>query len=362
MTSTADSRIALTSWSDFRAANRRIRIRDAAKLLGTTEAELLATGIGNEVTRLTVENRATGWGEIIERMPSLGRVMALTRNEHCVHERRGQFREIGFFGSMGNVVGHDIDLRFFLNAWAFGFAVTEPLKDGGTKRSLQFFDAAGTAIHKVFLEEEGDIAAFENIVEEFRMAGEDVALSTTPKEPKKTDQPDSAIDAAGFRAALEALQDTHDFFGLLRKFGLGRVQALRLAGDRFASRLAPTVAEPLLRAAAERALPIMVFVGNHGMIQIHTGEVQKIVPFGENAEWINVLDSEFNLHLMQPGVHEAWVARKPTRDGHVTSVELFDAEGELVVQFFGKRKPGESELEEWRALAADLQTSHPAVR
>jgi putative hemin transport protein len=34
----------------------------------------------------------------------------------------------------------------------------------------------------------------------------------------------------------------------------------------------------------------------------------------------------------------------------VTSLELFDDKGEMIVQFFGKRKPGNPELESWREL------------
>ena len=87
------------------------------------------------------------------------------------------------------------------------------------------------------------------------------------------------------------------------------------------------------------------------MIQIHTGPVQRIAPHGE---WINVLDEQFNLHLRQPALTHAWAVRKPTSNGHVTSVECYDARGELIVQFFGKRKPGETELAAWRELVAQL--------
>ncbi|MNW15313.1 Hemin transport protein HemS [compost metagenome] len=43
--------------------------------------------------------------------------------------------------------------------------------------------------------------------------------------------------------------------------------------------------------------------------------------------------------------------RKPSSDGMITSWEAFDADGELVVQLFGARKPGIPEREDWRALA-----------
>jgi putative hemin transport protein len=35
--------------------------------------------------------------------------------------------------------------------------------------------------------------------------------------------------------------------------------------------------------------------------------------------------------------------RKPTKDGHVTSLEAYGADGGLIIQFFGQRHEGESE-------------------
>jgi putative hemin transport protein len=95
----------------------------------------------------------------------------------------------------------------------------------------------------------------------------------------------------------------------------------------------------------------MVFVGNPGCIQIHTGPVARIVPMGP---WINVMDPGFNLHLRADHVREAWVVRKPTSDGIVTSLELFDATGETIALLFGARKPGKPEDERWRELVAGL--------
>jgi putative hemin transport protein len=97
----------------------------------------------------------------------------------------------------------------------------------------------------------------------------------------------------------------------------------------------------------------MVFVGSRGCIQIHTGPVENIKMFG--ADWLNVLDDNFNMHLFMPKVVTAWVVRKPTVEGIVTSVELYDAAGENLVLFFGKRKPGQLEDENWRGLVSELE-------
>jgi len=336
-------------WEKLHRENPTVRIRDAARVLGVGEAELLATGCGENVTRLRA-GMDKGWGDILLRVSSLGRVMALTRNEDAVHERKGLYREIQFFNHFGNVLGPDIDLRFFMNSWAAAFAVREESAHG-TRESLQFFGPDGSAIHKIYLEAEADRVAFEKLIADFRSEDQSPSQTVQPAKAKTLDRPDADIDVAGLLEGWRGLQDTHDFFLLLRKFQVGRLQALRLAGEEFAQAVPLDAGEKILRVAAEKALPIMVFVGNDGMIQIHTGTVEKIVPYGE---WINVLDPEFNLHLRQSAVHSAWTVRKPTRDGDVNSLELYDAAGELIVQFFGKRKPGESELPQWREILKSL--------
>lgn len=69
------------------------------------------------------------------------------------------------------------------------------------------------------------------------------------------------------------------------------------------------------------------------------------------GDWFNVLDADFNLHLNMPAVAQLWRVRRPSTDGIITSWEAFSAEGELIVQLFGLRKPGQSELVGWRTLA-----------
>src|SRR5262249_20710224 len=96
---------------------------------------------------------------------------------------------------------------------------------------------------------------------------------------------------------------------------------------------------------------IMCFVGNPGCIQIHTGPIKVLKAMGP---WFNILDPRFNLHLREDAIAQAWVVKKPTSDGVVTSVELLDANGFCFTQFFGERKPGRAELENWRWIDNSL--------
>jgi len=144
-------------WETFKEENPKVRIRDAAKQLATTEAELLFTAVGNTVTRLKNE-----FQQILKAVESLGKVMALTRNDYCVHERKGVYSNVSFSGPMGLALNPDIDLRLFMFAWSSAFAVDE-----NGRKSLQFFGKDGEAVHKIYLLETSDIQAFDILVQEF---------------------------------------------------------------------------------------------------------------------------------------------------------------------------------------------------
>lgn len=330
-----------------------LRARDAAAQLSVSEAELLASRVGEDAVLL-----CTDWKELLPALLSLGEVMALTRNEHCVHERHGYYRETTVMpnGKMGLVVSADIDLRLFLSGWKSAFALTKETKRG-IQRSLQFFDAQGVAAHKVFLTDNSDISAWDTLVARFTAPEQVSVLTVEPAVEKATELPDSEIDVADLRERWSELKDTHHFYALLKKAHTTRTQALRLAGSEWAEPLATDALPQLFEQAAEQQLPIMVFVGNDQCVQIHSGTVTNLRWAGE---WFNVLDPEFSLHLKAHAVTQLWRVRKPTAHGVITSWEAYDASGNLIVQLFGVRTQSTPESEQWRALAESF-SALPAV-
>ncbi|WP_417662953.1 hemin-degrading factor [Pseudomonas sp.] len=339
-------------WQQLRGDQSRLRARDAAVHLSVSEAELVASRLAVDTVRLRPE-----WEELLPALGELGYVMALTRNEHCVHERKSVYRDVTVSagGKMGLVVSADIDLRLFLGGWGSVFAISEQT-DKGIQRSIQVFDHQGTAVHKVFLTETSELAAWEPLVERFRAPQQSTELQLqAPPEPLAV-KPDSEINQQTLRQGWSELKDTHHFFALLKKHGAGRTQALRLAGEEWAEPLDPSELTRAMEQAGERDIAIMVFVGNRHCIQIHTGPVRKLRWMDT---WFNVLDPEFNLHLKTPAITELWRVRKPSSDGVITSLEAFDADGELAIQLFGARKPGIPELRTWRELVESLPVVAP---
>jgi putative hemin transport protein len=353
MLSSANADLA-ARWSRLRGEQPTLRIRDAATTLGVSEAELVALGALQDAGGTTATPLAADWRSILSEMPSVGRVMCLTRNEHCVHERHGRFEDVQVTGPHGLVLGPDIDLRLFLGSWKHGFAVREPQKLGnqqGEQLSLQFFDGAGEAVHKIYATDETDRSAFDALIARHRAAAP-AELTVLPRAPDTVDRPDSDIDVEGLRQAWRAMKDTHEFFGMLGKFKVGRVQALRLVGEEFARELPPRALRSAMEAASTDGTPIMIFVGSGGCIQIHSGPINRLV---EVHGWFNVLDPAFNLHLREAGVARVFSVRKPTDDGVVTSIEAFCNRDRNILLMFGARKPGKPELEPWRNIVARIE-------
>jgi putative hemin transport protein len=328
-------------YESMKAENPKLRIRDIAKNMQVGEGQLVALRVGDGVTRLEGDFK-----ELLKEVATMNKVMALTRNDDAVHERKGVYNNVSFEGPVGLVLDADIDLRLFMMHWAFGYAVSE-----GDRHSLQFFDKSGEAVHKIYLTEDSNKEAYDAIVAKYTGAEQTSDMTTSSYEAAPAELADSEIDVAAFQEGWLNMQDTHEFYGLTRKHKLTRTQALRLAPEGHAKQVDNKVGVAMLEKASERQVPIMAFVANRGCIQIHSGTVTKLM---ETGPWFNVLDPDFNLHLRQEKVASTYMVRKPSVDGIVTSLELFDDKGDMIIQYFGKRKPGIPELEEWRAVVADV--------
>lgn len=330
-----------TAWENLECDVRKLRAHDAAAKLLVSEGELIASFAGERALRLETKGIA-----IISELSALGPVKAITRNTACVHEKIGYYEKVSGEGAVGLVLGSAIDLRLFPTHWHHSFAVFEQT-EWGLRRSLQFFDADGSAVHKIYQTQNSDSDAFDQLIARWRCTDQSPRMTVQPPAPPTTILANEKIDADGLRRDWAVLQDTHDFFGLLRRYRVDRLQALRLAGENLARTIASDNVATILQAARDGGCAIMVFVGNAGCIQIHTGPVHTLKRTGQ---WINILDSDFCLHMREDAIAHAFIVRKPTRDGDVHSLELFDHNGVCFAQIFGARKPGRPERRDWRAL------------
>ncbi|WP_035819184.1 hemin-degrading factor [Janthinobacterium sp. RA13] len=351
-------------WSTLRTEQPKLQIRDAARALGVSEAQLLATNIGKGVTRLQADGNQPR--EIMRAALDLGVVQAITRNENGVIETTGvasKFKQAGDKSEQadakdpetqarqrniaGGYLGGQIDLRFHFENWKYAFAVEQAGRDGKPTRSLQFFDANGTAVHKIYLRNEPGVAVYDKLVATFRLPQQSAELNVLAVAPKAAEKPDAEIDVKEFQLAWKDMTDVHQFAQIMREFHLTREQALRLAPAGVVERVTPQALRTLLENAAKDKVAIMVFLGNEGLTQIYSGKIEKIMAAGG---FFNVLDPDFNLHIRDTALRSGWVVKR----GGVTSVEFFDNDGTQVVSFFGVRERGKPQPQSWVDLADSL--------
>jgi putative hemin transport protein len=292
--------------------------------------------------------------------------MSLTRNDACILEHKGSFQKVNIFEAgdhfIGTVIG-PIETRIFYKNWHVAFAVRQE-KKGKILQSIQVFDKAGDAITKIYLQKKhkrkSNEVAYHQIIEDFRSPNQG---PEQPVIPYSDEVFSSDVDQEAFLEDWGSLRDTHDFFPMLRKHKIHRFHALELAVEKYTYQIQPEAVQTILEEAAATQLPIMIFAGKRGTLQIHQGKVrtirmlERVTPDRGHTgaeKWLNVLDPDFNMHLRMDQVDTAWVVKKPTADGIVTAIELFDTQKNLIAQFFGLRKPGIPQKETWAQLVAAL--------
>ena len=325
-----------------REDNHGLRARDLADKLGISEAALVAAHCGHGATRIAAHP-----DQVMGAAQQLGEVMALTRNPSCVHEKIGVYDNYHPGQHAAMVLTEDIDLRMFPGHWCHGFAV-ETHTDTGVQRSLQVFDAAGDAVHKIFLR--GSRDNWDPVLDSLRTEDQAATLQVAPRKPAEA--PRSNPDKLDIlRQEWTRMTDTHQFLRLTSKLKMNRLGAYRIAGAPFVRRLPTGAVDQMLQDVQAAGIEVMVFTGNRGCIQIHSGPIRTLKEMGP---WQNVLDPGFNLHLRRDHIAEVFAVEKPTQRGPAVSVEAFAEDGALILQVFGLGKEGRDSRPAWGKLVAAL--------
>ena len=165
------------------------------------------------------------------------------------------------------------------------------------RHSFQFFDEAGVAVHKVFLQEASAQAAFEALVS--RHLHEDQSPILRPASGKP------AVGFPGFPKA----RNPHR---------LWRVEPVSLGG--------------LLLGAAAKNLQLQYSVASPGALQTLWGPAESLQRRGP---WLQVLDPAFNLALDLESLGSAWVTQDDGEDEGPYRLQLLDARDEAMAELRG---------------------------
>lgn len=240
-----------------------------------------------------------------------------------------------------------VDLRFRFPAWAHAFAWTATTEAGCPQRSLVFFNAQGQLVHSVTLANSSHAAAFDRLVRDFRHAEQRAPALAAAPAAATARTPDASVDLAAYHQAWRQITDVHQFNRVMRDFGLGREQALRLAPEGKVRRLQPAAPQALLERAAASGLPVMVFVSNGAVTQIHADPVHHV---RREGDWLVVDDPTSHIALNAAKVASAWQIER----GGIYSVDAYEADGTLIASFFGVRTRENPEPKAWIELVKGL--------
>ncbi len=339
------------SYQDKKALSPMLFPTEGATALGVSEFELLLAAPYSQYI-------GSDCKVVLKQFKDFGEVESIVRNDLAVHEKTAAYYNLKLGDKMGialNVGG--LDLRFFMGRWKHMLAVTDLSRDKPSY-SIQFFNESGAAIDKVYLRElsEEAISRWQTMIAEQAKTVSIDSIELEVNDAPKDWQLKTLDDAA--QSELEkgwlGMKDVHEFHGLLQKLKVDRASSYAQAPEGMTAQLEVAAVEAMFEKARETKCPIMIFVGNSGLVQIQTGTVKTLKRMGD---WFNILDKDhnnFTLHLKDQALAQVWCVKRPTVDGIVTCIEGFDDKGVSIFSVFGQRMEGNAELETWQKITAEM--------
>ncbi|MBQ0330450.1 hemin-degrading factor [Providencia rettgeri] len=335
------------SYSDYqkiRKEHKGIYAREIAAQLNISEAQLLHCRVGQD----NVQRLSGKMPDILQSLASIGVAKGVTRNEYAVNIQIGQYDNARLSSHVGLFLNpRALDLRMFFAQWRSAFSLVEETTEG-LCHSIQFFDKHGDALHKVFTTKSTNLDAWQTLIKQY-ITSENRPLTIHEVKPFSERSIDREL-AQKLEQEWRNMTDVHQFFTILKNNNLSRQQVFRVVSRKLAWQVPRSALSGLLSLAHQAQNEIMLFVGNRGCVQIFTGKISEITSLTvENTQthWLNIIGPNCKLHIIENGIAECWVTRKPTKDGFVTSLEVFDTQGNQIIQMYGQRTEGTPEQDEW---------------
>ncbi|MDY0137532.1 MAG: ChuX/HutX family heme-like substrate-binding protein [Thiomicrospira sp.] len=327
------------------------RARDLAKQLAISEAEYVALGGEDPVRAVNQED----FGALLLSLVELGEVMALTRNDAMVLEHHGLYRFEQTQGRLWRLHQANWSLVLDLSAWQIGFCVSE-----AGRLSVQFFDASGEAVHKIYCTDNTDSQKWAAMVAKFShpLTSSDWP-QVTPRVLGAIPHQAALLDVDALRLDWRLLAHQDNIDSLLARYKVTPPQAFRHLHDGV-MQMARESLQALLEAVSAQALAVEMEVCNAGVCQRHQGVVQRLLTTGP---WFNVLDDGVNLHARLADIETAWLINKPFERGQALILACFDRYHRPIISV--KPYPASAYVEHngnpWYALVANLPALNKRV-
>lgn len=324
---------------------------DVAASYGMSEGELTNIRLASDAAILAIPDVKF----FITDLELLGLVKCITRNRYAVSIQEGMFRNQHLYGynkvnisaETGLVLNpRKLDLRIYFKHWNHIYYIKQ-YKDKKIQRSFQVFDFYGQAMHKIFITERSSESGLSVLLKRY---------NTTQQTP-----PTFRVRYPHYRSLINVDYEFNEYIdtewrhmscgegihALMEKYKMTRQELFRCVKPDLAYPVSKRALIQVLTSARERYEELVIAVPNQGCVQLYTGLLDKILCAND---WLHVHNPANKLQIHESKISECWVVRKPIGNGHETTLEIFAADNELMVQIGGQRDKGQKERASWREI------------
>ncbi len=309
-----------------------ISVYAIATHLKLTEGKIISSCLGCQAIRLDLTNIE----KLLRAIKRLGQVTAEIKNNQVTSLIDGVYDKLYVSEQNNQKLGLAInpgglDLRLFLNKWAYGFVY-----QSDSEHFIGFYDKYGQPTQKIFLKDKNIDQKLPQFIEQFIHTDQQptIIFEQAPQNTKPESQ--SQVDLHQLEQDWQALQDVHHFNALIEKYKIDRKTAYQLIDHKWAEQLANSSIPSIFTSLQNLGTEVMAFVGNDTAIQIATGVIDSQMSTDKHNIFTG---SNFRIAIDVSSIDSLFVVRKPSDKGAiiVSSIEFFNKENQTVLTLFGRR-------------------------
>ena len=286
-------------WNNFKSNsdNKKVRIKDAAEILSTNEAALLSTEIGEKIYFLKISN----FEDFFIQLSNIDKLMFLIRSQYVVHETTIIPSQIKYLNNkliLNNAPDYtliDYDIK------SFKYVFYEQKKHSGrTLKSFQFFNKFGTAVLKIYLRGKKDLE-FNQIAESFYT--------------------DYAYELQKEISSKPAIRQFSEFY--YSEYGIDNNFIKKTDYEK-------NFLRKLLELLTDNKIPTRIHAFGENIFQQYSGKIKKLIDFGP---WINIMDKNFNLHVLEEKIIRSTVSHLISNENELLTISFVDNNNYKVLEF-----------------------------
>jgi putative heme degradation protein len=281
----------------------------------------------------------------LKKLSRFGVLRLVTGSEAVRVEQTAELAVVDHDGGRLTLRAGGAELWLFPEHWRVAFEVTEPANPADPI-SFRFFHASrstpqarfatgGEPILEIVADPSGGTADGPNLrstVARWRAGGFHVRGEHNQKRPHPRPPGLTTFGAATALARARNSGDAALVRALSHQYGMPRVDALSMLGERWARRLRRPALLDLLQRISRRGLAVTLVAGNEGLSFVRDGVLGDVVGNGRDT---CLREPGLSIDVGTLSLDSVWAVRLRSGDDDLSSLEIFDRTGAPALLVFG---------------------------